>query len=91
MRQRPSRGRGSGAGRRGYRPRESFEITDTSLVTIEMLSGFLSLTHRDEVGAYVQAWEELDSIAVHHADARALVRRAIAALDEIPAGREAPQ
>jgi transcriptional regulator with XRE-family HTH domain len=79
------------AGRRGYRPRESFEITDTSLVTIEMLSGFLSLTHRDEVGAYVQAWEELDSIAVHHADARALVRRAIAALDEIPAGREAPQ
>ena len=28
---------------------------------------------------------------VHHADARALVRRAIAALDEIPAGREAPR
>jgi transcriptional regulator with XRE-family HTH domain len=37
------------AGRRGYRPRESFEITDDALVTIEMLSGFLSLTHRDEV------------------------------------------
>ena len=59
------------------------------MVTIEMLSGFLSLTHREEVGTYLQAGEELDSIAVHHADARALVRRAIAALDEIPAGREA--
>jgi hypothetical protein len=79
------------ADRRGYRPRESFEITDTSLVTIEMLSGFLSLTHRDEVSAYVQAWEELDSIAVHHAEARVLVRHAIAALDAIPVGREAPQ
>jgi len=79
------------ADRRGYRPRESFEITDTSLVTIEMLSGFLSLTHREEVSAYVQAWEELDSIAVHHGEARVLVRHALAALDEIPAGREAPQ
>jgi transcriptional regulator with XRE-family HTH domain len=78
-------------GRGGYRPRESFEITDNSLVTIEMLSGFLSLTHHDEIAAYVQAWEELDSIAVHHADARALVRRALAALDEVQAPGEAPQ
>lgn len=79
------------AGRGGHRPRESFEITDNSLVTVEMLSGFLSLTHRDEVDTYVQAWEELDSIAVHHAEARALVRRALAALDEIQAGEEPPQ
>jgi transcriptional regulator with XRE-family HTH domain len=79
------------AGRGGYRPRESFEITDDALVTIEMLSGFLSLTHRDEVAAYVQAWEELDSIALHHGDARALVRRVIAALDQIQAPGEAPQ
>jgi hypothetical protein len=78
------------ADRGGYRPRESFEITDNELVTIEMLSGFLSLTHPGEVTAYVQAWEELDSIAVHHAEARALVRRAITALDEIQAAGEAP-
>jgi hypothetical protein len=78
------------ASRGGYRPRESFEITDDALVTIEMLSGFLSLTHRDEVAAYVQAWAELDSIALHHGDARALVRRAIAALDQIQAPGEAP-
>jgi len=33
------------ADRRGLRPRESFDITDTSLVTVEMVTGFLSLTH----------------------------------------------
>ena len=55
-----------------------------------MLSGFLSLTHRDEVAAYMQAWEELASIALHHGDGRALVRRAIAALDSIQAPGEAP-
>ena len=37
------------ADRQGFRPRESFDITDTSLVTIEMLSGFLSLTHPAEI------------------------------------------
>jgi transcriptional regulator with XRE-family HTH domain len=79
------------ASRGGNRPRESFEITDTSLVTIEMLSGFLSLTSPSEVAAYVQAWEELDSIAVHHAEARTLVRRALAALDEIQTAGDAPQ
>ena len=52
-----------GTDRRGHRPRESFDITDSDLVTIEMLSGFLSLTHPDEIGAYVTAWEHLFSIA----------------------------
>ncbi len=46
-------------GRRGHRPRESSGITDSDLVTIELLSGFLSLTHPDEIGAYVTAWEHL--------------------------------
>ena len=45
------------ADRRGRRPRESFEITDSGLVTIEMLTGFLSLTHPDEIAAYVTAWD----------------------------------
>ena len=50
-------------GRHGYRPRESFDITDSDLVSIEMLTGFLSLTHSDEIAAYVTAWEQLYSIA----------------------------
>ena len=70
------------AGRRGYRPRESFDITDSDLVTIEMLTGFLSLTHPGEVAAYVTAWEHLYSVAVRGRKARALIRGALAALDE---------
>ena len=61
-----------GTDRRGHRPRESFDITDSDLVTIELLSGFLSLTHPDEIGAYVTAWEHLFSIAVRGKAARAL-------------------
>ncbi len=71
-----------GTDRRGHRPRESFDITDSDLVTIELLSGFLSLTHPDEIGAYVTAWEHLFSIAVRGKAARALVKDAMAALDE---------
>jgi len=71
-------------GKRAHRPRESFEITDTTQVNIEMLTGLLVLTYRDEVNAYVRAWEELDSIAIHHAQARALIHRAIAGLDQMP-------
>ncbi len=73
-------------GRRGHRPRESFDITDSDLVTIEMLSGFLSLTHPDEIGAYVTAWEHLFSIAVRGKAARALVKDAMTALDESDGG-----
>jgi hypothetical protein len=69
------------ADRRGHRPRESFDITDTSLVTIEMLTGFLSLTHPDEVAAYLTAWEQLSSIAVRGGAARAIIHRALTALD----------
>jgi transcriptional regulator with XRE-family HTH domain len=69
------------ADRRGFRPRESFDITDSSLVTIEMLTGFLSLTHPEEIASYVTAWEQLLSIAVRGNAARALIRNALAVLD----------
>lgn len=74
------------ADRRGFRPRESFDITDNSLVTIEMLTGFLSLAHPDEISAYVAAWEQLLSIAARGRAARALIRAALAELDEQAGG-----
>ena len=78
-----------GTGRRGHRPRESFDITDSDLVTIELLAGFLSLTHPDETGAYVTAREHLFPIAVRGKPARALVKDAIAALGyERPNGHD---
>jgi transcriptional regulator with XRE-family HTH domain len=70
------------AGRHGHRPRESFDITDSSLVTIEMLTGFLSLTHPEEIRAYVTAFEQLLSIAVRGSAARALIHDALGALDD---------
>jgi hypothetical protein len=78
-------------GRRAHRPRESFEIFDAAQVNIEMLTGLLTLTYREEVTAYLRAWDELDSIAVHHAQARALILRVMAALDEMPAEGDARQ
>jgi hypothetical protein len=69
------------ADRRGFRPRESFDITDSSLVTIEMLTGLLSLTYPDEVRSYTTAFEQLLSISVRGKAARALIHDAIAALD----------
>ena len=71
------------------RPRESFDITESDLVTVELLSGFLSLTDPDEIGAYVTAWEHLFSIAVRGKAARALVKDAMAALDETDGADEA--
>jgi transcriptional regulator with XRE-family HTH domain len=70
------------ADRRGLRARESFDITDSSLVTVEMLTGFLSLTHPEEIHAYVTAFEQLLSIAARGSAARALIREAITALDD---------
>lgn len=72
------------AARRGLRPRESFDITDSSQVTIEMLTGFLTLTHPEEIAAYVTAFEQLLSIAVRGSAARALIRGAIGTLDDSP-------
>jgi transcriptional regulator with XRE-family HTH domain len=77
------------ADRRGHRPRESFDITDSDLVTIELLSGFLSLTHPDETGAYITAWEHLFSIAVHGKAARTLIKDALGALDDSDKASEA--
>lgn len=71
------------ADRHGLRPRESFDITDSSLVTIEMLTGFLSLTHPEEVAAYVTTFDQLLSIAVRGGAARALIREAVTVLDDL--------
>jgi transcriptional regulator with XRE-family HTH domain len=76
--------------RDGFRPRESFDITDSDLVTIEMLTGFLSLAHPDEIRAYIAAWDQLFSIAVRGAQARALVADALAAIGQEPGSGSVP-
>ena len=55
---------------------------DFCVGSVEMLTGFLSLTHPEEIRSYVTAWEQLMSIAVRGKTARALIRDVIAALDD---------
>jgi transcriptional regulator with XRE-family HTH domain len=64
----------------GVWPDESFLITDDRLVNVELVSGYLSLTHPDEVRMYVRSWERLAALAVHGDRAAKLLRDAIEAL-----------
>jgi len=68
------------ADRRGIRPRESFDITDDRLVTVELISGYLSLTHPDELAIYRRAWADLQSLAVYGDKARAIITAAMESL-----------
>jgi hypothetical protein len=72
------------AARHGVCPEESFTMStftpDSSVVTVELVSGTLTLTQPYEIGLYAEAWERLMSLAVHGEGARALVAQA---LDEV--------
>ncbi|MEE4541022.1 helix-turn-helix transcriptional regulator [Streptomyces sp. V4-01] len=61
-------------------PQEVFHIYDDTLVSVELLSARVKVTQPSEIALYVSAFEQLRSMAVYGADARALVVRAIDAL-----------
>lgn len=58
-------------------PDESFNIVDQRLVTVELVSGFLSVTEPAEIEMYVRAWQRLFGLAVHGDAAAGLIRAAI--------------
>lgn len=66
-----------GAYRNSMSPDESFNITDDRLVSVELVSGFLSVTNPSEVEMYLRSWERLFRLAVHGDGARSLVRTAL--------------
>lgn len=70
-----------GAERHGMRPKESFDIHDDELVTVELVSGYLSITQPAEVELYLAAWERLWALAVVGDRAAALITAALDALD----------
>lgn len=70
--------------RRGVHPEEAFDITDEHLVTVELVSGYLSVTRPEEVVLYTDLWDRLWSLAVTGTDAVSLVR---GALDRLGAGQ----
>ncbi|MHC0432676.1 helix-turn-helix domain-containing protein [Streptomyces sp. O3] len=61
-------------------PQETFDVHDDTLVSVELLSAEVNITQPSEVALYLKAFEQLRSMAVYGADARALVLKAIEAL-----------
>ncbi|MFF7840405.1 helix-turn-helix domain-containing protein [Streptomyces ossamyceticus] len=67
-------------GGRARWPEETFHVYDDSLVAVELVSAQINVTQPSEIEQYVKAFEQLRSMAVYGAEARALVLRAIEAL-----------
>ncbi|MFD0359618.1 helix-turn-helix domain-containing protein [Streptomyces sp. NPDC127110] len=63
-------------------PVETFHVYDDTLVSVELLSAEVNITQPSEIAVYLKAFEQLRSMAVYGAHARALVVKAIEALDQ---------
>ncbi|MYZ10743.1 helix-turn-helix domain-containing protein [Streptomyces sp. SID2999] len=63
-------------------PRETFHVYDDRLVSVELVSARVRITQPSEIDLHLAAFEQLRSMAVYGAAARALIRRAIEALDQ---------
>jgi transcriptional regulator with XRE-family HTH domain len=67
--------------RGGMRPREAFIITEASQVNVELVSGYLTITHPGEVAMYISAFERLLALAVHGKACEAILRSVLDELD----------
>ncbi|MFM9448442.1 helix-turn-helix domain-containing protein [Streptomyces acidiscabies] len=72
----PSATRGRALG-----PKETFHVYDDKLVAVELISARVRITQPAETSLYLKAFETLRSMAVYGPEARALILRAIEALD----------
>jgi transcriptional regulator with XRE-family HTH domain len=70
-----------GVNRSYTRPVEGFWMFDDEEVSVELVSGHLTITQPREVAMYSQMFADLASLAVYGKDARALITAAIDALD----------
>ena len=67
--------------RDGARPVEDFWIFDSEQVSVELVSGYLTVTHPREVAIYAQVFGALGEIAAYGSRARALIEAAARSLD----------
>jgi Domain of unknown function (DUF5753) len=72
-----------GIHRNGVSPEESFTMSDETIVSVELVSSYLSFTQPGEIRQYGEAWTRLKSVAVHGDGARNLITRAITGLDRL--------
>ncbi|WP_455353143.1 helix-turn-helix domain-containing protein [Streptomyces sp. SYSU K217416] len=63
--------------KRRHWPQETFHMYDDTLVSVELLSAQVNITQPGEIALYLKAFEELRSMAVYGAAARALIVKAI--------------
>ncbi|MEU9338199.1 helix-turn-helix transcriptional regulator [Streptomyces sp. NPDC048290] len=61
-------------------PQETFTIHDDTLVSVELATAEVNITQPSEIALYLKAFDQLRSMAVYGAEARALIVRAIDAL-----------
>lgn len=61
-------------------PQETFDVHDDTLVSVELISAEVNITQPSEIALYTKAFEQLRSMAVYGAEARALILKAIEAL-----------
>ncbi|MER5226072.1 helix-turn-helix domain-containing protein [Streptomyces flaveus] len=61
-------------------PEETFHIYDEKLVAVELVSAQVNVTQPSEIAQYTKAFEQLRTMAVYGAEARALIVKAIDAL-----------
>lgn len=65
------------AAQRTLWPQELFHVYDDQLVSVELMSARVRVTQPTDVALYLKAFEQLRSMAVYGAEARALVLKAI--------------
>jgi len=61
-------------------PRETFHVYDDTLVSVELVSARVRVKQPSEISLYLKSFEQLRSMAVYGAEARALIQRALEAL-----------
>ncbi|MGH3246581.1 MAG: Scr1 family TA system antitoxin-like transcriptional regulator, partial [Trebonia sp.] len=66
-----------GGDRRKVLPREGFIMFDEERVSVELVSGVLSVTQPREIGMYLRDFTDLARIAVHGQAARDLITEAL--------------
>lgn len=71
-----------GADRTSMWPPEGFFMFDTAEVTVELVSGHLTITQPHEIAMYAMTFAELAELSVYGKAARALITAAIQSLDE---------
>lgn len=65
---------------RAHLPQETFHVYDDSLVSVELVSAEVKITQPAEIALYLKAFEQLNSMAVYGAKARALILKALEGL-----------